>query len=338
MQHHNPSPALTIADLESNPPAMAILGKRKAKPGPLISEEDAAAIFRRHFEAEFAPLPEAEAAKSKFKKTKHEGNSNDIESEEEEENNDSNGDDGEWAGLSDEDSVTEEEENPTIQVVDHSSKQPPKPAAMSKRELKAFMVCIASYRSLHNMALTGYPQSSRPPEQTTPKTEQPLSATSSSSNTLPEDAPSLLAQDLELRRLLAESHLLAPAISASGTTIAPKAFAIGRTRQKATDLRVQALGSKVSIHKQEKMPMNMRKGIVAAADAREAKRRREAKENGVILERETGKKKGRRDRGRDVAVDRPGVGRLKGAELRLSDKDIKSIEGGRDTFGRRSRR
>ncbi|EWG44074.1 hypothetical protein FVEG_05268 [Fusarium verticillioides 7600] len=297
---------------------MAILGKRKAEPEPLVSREDAAAIFRRHFEAEFAPLPEAETARSDFKKTKHEGSSNDIESKEEEDNNNSDGDDGEWGGLSDEDSVTEEQ-NQTIQVVDHSSKQPPKPASMSKRELKAFM-------------------SSRPPEQTIPKTEQSLSATSSSSNTLPEDAPSLLAQDLELRRLLAESHLLAPAISASGTTIAPKAFATGRTRQKATDLRVQALGSKVSIHKQEKMPMNMRKGIVAAADAREAKRRREAKENGVILERETGKKKGRRDRGRDVAVDRPGVGRLKGAELRLSDKDIKSIEGGRDAFGRRSRR
>ncbi|KAF5251940.1 hypothetical protein FANTH_3006 [Fusarium anthophilum] len=302
---------------------MAILGKRKAEPQPLISQEDAAAIFRRHFEAEFAPLPEAEAAKSKFKKTKHEGSSNDIESEEDEDNDNSGGDDGEWGGLSDEDSVTEEEQNLTIQVVDHSSKQPSKPAAMSKRELKAFMET---------------PQSSRPPEQTTPKTEQSLSATSSSSNTLPEDAPSLLAQDLELRRLLAESHLLAPAISASGTTITPKAFATGRTRQKATDLRVQALGSKVSIHKQEKMPMNMRKGIIAAAGAREAKRRREAKENGVILERETSKKKGRRDRGRDVAVDRPGVGRLKGAELRLSDKDIKSIEGGRDAFGRRSRR
>ncbi|KAF5576957.1 swr1-complex 5 [Fusarium pseudocircinatum] len=298
---------------------MAILGKRKAEAEPLVSQEDAAAIFRRHFEAEFAPLPEAETARSDFKKTNHEGSSNDTESKEEEDNNKSDGDDGEWGGLSDEDSVTEEEQNPTIQVVDHSSKQPPKPASMSKRELKAFM-------------------SSRPPQQTIPKTEQSLSATSSSSNTLPEDAPSLLAQDLELRRLLAESHLLAPAISASGTTIAPKAFATGRTRQKATDLRVQALGSKVSIHKQEKMPMNMRKGIVAAADAREAKRRREAKENGVILERETGKKKGRRDRGRDVAVDRPGVGRLKGAELRLSDKDIKSIEGGRDAFGRRSRR
>jgi hypothetical protein len=103
-------------------------------------------------------------------------------------------------------------------------------------------------------------------------------------------------------------------------------------------MRVQALGSNVSIHKQEKMPMNMRKGIVAAADARETKRRREAKENGVILERETSKKKGRRDRGRDIAVDRPGVGRLRGAELRLSDNDIRGIEGGRDAFGRRGRR
>lgn len=103
-------------------------------------------------------------------------------------------------------------------------------------------------------------------------------------------------------------------------------------------MRVQALGSKVSIHKQEKMPMNMRKGIVAAADEREAKRRREAKENGIILERETGKKKGRKDRRRDVAVDRPGVGRLRGAELRLSDRDIQGIESGRDAFGRRGRR
>lgn len=83
--------------------------------------------------------------------------------------------------------------------------------------------------------------------------------------------------------------------------------------------------------------MNMRKGIVAAAGAREAKRRREAKENGVILERETSKK-GRRERKRDLGVDRPGVGRLKGAELRLSDRDIRGIEGTRDTFGRRGRR
>ncbi|KAL4726237.1 swr complex subunit [Fusarium chlamydosporum] len=277
-------------------PAMAVLGKRKAKadPEPAISEEDAAAIFRRHFEAQFAPLPDAKEPKVSAKKTKRDEKSvgddgdngrGDSDSSE----GDDNEDEDEWGGLSGEDSGEEEEEEQAsaIEVVDHSAKQPSMPATMSKRELKAFM-------------------SSRPPDQTFTKPEPTPAATSSSTNDLPEDAPSLLAQDLELRRLIAESHLLAPALSASGTTITPKAFAAGRTRQKATDMRVQALGSKVSIHKQEKMPMNMRKGIVAAADEREAKRRREAKENGIILERETGKKKGRKDRRRDVAVDRPG--------------------------------
>lgn len=187
--------------------------------------------------------------------------------------------------------------------------------------------------------LTQHVQSSRPPDQTVePKAD--TAATTTSSKTLPEDAPTLLAQDLELRRLLAESHLLSRNISTSvsaSAAVEPKSFATGRTRQKATDLRIQALGSGVSIHAQEKMPMNMRKGMVAAAGAREAKRRREARENGVILERETGKKK-RRDRGSGAAVDRPGVGRLKGAELRISERDVKGIEGGRDVFGRRGKR
>ncbi|PNP57829.1 hypothetical protein THARTR1_01987 [Trichoderma harzianum] len=196
---------------------------------------------------------------------------------------------------------------------------------MSKRELKAFM-------------------SSRPPDQTSsPKpTAQPSSSKSSAA--LPEDAPSLLAQDLELRRLIAESHLLqtnkplslAAALSTTASPNAqPKAFSSGRVRQKALDMRIQALGSKTSILKQDKMPMHMRKGINAAAVEREAKRRREAKETGVILERETGKKKRDRKSGGGGGGFGPAVGRLKGAELRISERDVKKIEGTRDTFGRR---
>jgi hypothetical protein len=85
--------------------------------------------------------------------------------------------------------------------------------------------------------------------------------------------------------------------------------------------------------------MNMRKGIVAAAGAREAKRRREAKENGVILERETngGKRKKVKHGRRELGLDRPGVGRLKGAELKITERDVKRIENTRDTFGRRKR-
>lgn len=105
-----------------------------------------------------------------------------------------------------------------------------------------------------------------------------------------------------------------------------RAFAAGRTARKTTDLRVQALGAKGSILDQEKMPMFMRKGIVSTAAAREDKRRREARENGIILEREvkkakTSKKKGRGDR----PVDLPAVGRMRGAELRVSAREAKAI-------------
>ena len=79
--------------------------------------------------------------------------------------------------------------------------------------------------------------------------------------------------------------------------------------------------------------MNIRKGMVAAAATREAKRRREAKESGILLEREVRKKTKQRTRRGDI--DRPGVGRMRGAELRLSDKDVRGIEGTKDVFGRR---
>ncbi|KAL6791894.1 hypothetical protein J3E68DRAFT_409620 [Trichoderma sp. SZMC 28012] len=311
---------------------MAVLGKRKA-PEPTVSTEDAQEIFRRHFEAQFLPLPEA---KRKAKAMEEEDGSED--------DSDSGSEGGEWDGLSnedddddededgseddeDEDEEEDEDDTPVIEVVDHSASQAPTTSTMSKRELKAFM-------------------SSRPPDQTSsPKpTAQPSSSKSSAA--LPEDAPSLLAQDLELRRLIAESHLLqtnkplslAAALSTTSSPNAqPKAFSSGRVRQKALDMRIQALGSKTSILKQEKMPMHMRKGINAAAVEREAKRRREAKETGVILERETGKKKKRDRRGGGGGGNGfgPAVGRMKGAELRISERDVKKIEGTRDTFGRR---
>ncbi|KAL6908754.1 hypothetical protein GGI43DRAFT_154877 [Trichoderma evansii] len=318
---------------------MGVLGKRKA-PEPTISSEDAQEIFRRHFEAQFLPIEEQE--KRKAQKVRR----NEDEDEEEDEDDSDDSGEGEWDGVSgdevsdededdDDDEVDEDEEEdekddaPIIEVVDHSAPQSSKANTMSKRELKAFM-------------------SSRPPDQTSSSSNKPAPTQSSSksSASLPEDAPSLLAQDLELRRLISESHLLQTnrplSLSAALSTTSsgpaePKAFASGRVRQKALDLRIQALGSKMSIHKQEKMPMHMRKGITAAAVEREAKRRREAKESGVILERETGKKKKRDRRGGGDSGGGfgPAVGRLKGAELRISERDVKKIEGTRDTFGRR---
>ncbi|EHK41142.1 hypothetical protein TRIATDRAFT_168625, partial [Trichoderma atroviride IMI 206040] len=306
---------------------MAVLGKRKA-PEPTVSSEDAQEIFRRHFEAQFLPIEEQEKRNSqKVRRIEDEDGSDDSDGSE----------DNEWDGVSgdelsddeddiDDDDEEEEDDAPIIEVVDHSAPQTSKADTMSKRELKAFM-------------------SSRPPDQSSSSKPTPTQP-SSKSTSLPEDAPSLLAQDLELRRLISESHLLqtnrplslSAALSTTSTPGSePKTFSSGRVRQKALDLRIQALGSKTSIHKQEKMPMHMRKGITAAAVEREAKRRREAKESGVILERETGKKQTKRDRrgGGGGGGFGPAVGRLKGAELRISERDVKKIEGTRDTFGRR---
>lgn len=127
-----------------------------------------------------------------------------------------------------------------------------------------------------------------------------------------------LKKDLALQRLLAESHLLE---SSSNPTLS------GKNRHKATDMRLQALGSKTSIFKQEKMPISHRKGIVAKETEREGKRRREARENGIVLEKAKamGKKggEGKRDRG----VGAPAVGKFSGGTLKLSKKDIHEVEG-----------
>jgi hypothetical protein len=138
-----------------------------------------------------------------------------------------------------------------------------------------------------------------------------------------------------LQRLISESHILSAAGAnpshwqsehAAGTATNVRAFAAGRTARKTTDMRVQALGAKGSILSQSKMPMSMRKGIVGAAATKEGKRRREARENGIILERETKKAKITKKKGRgDRPVDLPAVGRLRGAELRVSAREAKAI-------------
>jgi hypothetical protein len=147
-----------------------------------------------------------------------------------------------------------------------------------------------------------------------------------------EDDPleaSHLKNDLELQSLLRESTLLskhAPTYS-SRTSTAPTP-----TRDKLTDLHLQSLGAKSSIFTQKSMPMSHRKGIVAKGKEREGKRRAEAKENGIILEREKKERKvvGKRERG----VGGPSVGKFKGGTLTLSRKDVASIERGSGGGGR----
>lgn len=73
--------------------------------------------------------------------------------------------------------------------------------------------------------------------------------------------------------------------------------------------------------------MSHRQGIHAKATAREAFRRKEAKENGIILERAPISK---RQRGKkEHAVGDPSLGRFSEATLVLSEKDVRKIQGGR---------
>lgn len=168
-------------------------------------------------------------------------------------------------------------------------------------------------------------QSSKPP---------PVGKTASVKKVTPRPAETLedvtdaanLKKDLELQRLLKESHLF----HRPSLTSAPSA-----NREKVTDLRMQALGAKASLFAQQRMPLAHRRGIAAKAVMREEVRRKEAQENGVILEKASKVKRG--DAGkRDRGIGTPAVGKFAGGTLKLSRKDIHEINGPRQVVrGRR---
>ncbi|KAF2824077.1 hypothetical protein CC86DRAFT_297761 [Ophiobolus disseminans] len=277
------------------------LGKRKRisrkdlewpSPSPSLSSdsgdcegEDVQAIFRRAFEGKFKPLP------TEHKKPK-------IEDKEVVQDKETEDDDSDWSGLSD-----EEDE---VEVVEFKDARLD-PDEDSRAEMKAFM-------------------SSKPPTSTsapskslTVKKKQDDSELSEVTN---------LKNDQALQKLLRESHLLST--SSSGTST-PSLSATGIARHKSTDLHLQSLGAKGSVFTQKKMPMAQRKHMVQKARTTEEKRRAAAKEAGIILERPTmGTSAGKRDanRKREQAVGLPSVGKFRGGTLSLSKKDVRSITGG----------
>ncbi|KAF3059442.1 hypothetical protein GL218_04463 [Daldinia childiae] len=302
----------------------AVLGKRKSraqKTEPSLSQEEAQAIFRQHFEAQFAPLDPSLTPS----KPTHIDEPEDLRSDSDDASEDS------WDGVSDSESELELDSDSTphssstvevVEVVTHTSKLPALSTdPLSKRESKAYLSSRVPSSSLDPNASSS-----------TPATKH--------KNAADEDAPSLIKNDLALQRLLSESHLL----SGSGQNNGSIEHA-GRNRHLATDMRLAALGSKSSIFKQAKMPMSHRKGIVAAVTTRETKRRKEARENGIILERpsSTAAKGKPRVRKFEKAVDAPAVGKLRNGMLKLSQKDIAEIQGvdrrsGGRSGGKRRRR
>ncbi|KAI1769235.1 hypothetical protein GGR53DRAFT_461727 [Hypoxylon sp. FL1150] len=305
-----------------------ILGKRKTRAekknveSSAVSQEDAQAIFRRHFEAQFAPLEPSHADPGAETADEVE----DLRSDSEDD-----GSDDSWDGVSgsesDPNSSTTTE---VVEVVTHTSALPTlSNDPLAKRESKAYLS-------------SRVPSSLLDPSSTTAAAKPSKSKTAAD-----EDAPSLLKNDLALQRLLSESHLFSgPGSSSSsgdkGNGNGSGTEHAGRNRHLATDLRLAALGSKASIYKQAKMPMSHRNGINAAAEARESRRRREARENGIVLERPVagGPSTATKGKGgsstrwkREGDVGAPAVGRLQGGMLKLSRKDIAEIQGGDNRRG-----
>ena len=126
-----------------------------------------------------------------------------------------------------------------------------------------------------------------------------------------------LKHDLALQRLLKESHLLEDA-----SDLAPT----GKNRLKALDLRMQELGAKSSLYHQ-KMPSAHRRGIKAKAETKEEKRRRDARENGIILEKPAHKVNKSSSGRREPGVGGPSVAKFAGGTLNLSKSDIFSVKG-----------
>ena len=234
-------------------------------------------IFRKYFESRFEPLGGEEAPTLSL-----------IEQPTGSETDGTTG--SEWSGLSDED-----EPDLPVQVVVHSKPDDGDAKASRSAEFRSFM-------------------SSKVPKDVMPQTSAAMSGEAAE-----EDLSETLnlKHDLDLQRLLKESHLLQKAKSSQS---------LEDHRHRATDSRIQSLGSKASLFQQASMPLSHRKGISAKAASRDASRRDEARETGIILEKAVRSPKGpstRRDRGVDV----PSVGRFRDGALRLSQKDVSSIQG-----------
>jgi Domain of unknown function (DUF4602) len=126
-----------------------------------------------------------------------------------------------------------------------------------------------------------------------------------------------LKHDLELQRLLKESHLLDRSCGAIPTHA---------SRHRAMDLRMQSLGAKSSLFAPGKPPLSRHRGVTAKAKLKQVARRKEATENGIILEKESQTRDGKNVR-RERGIGAPVVGKFRGGTLELSRRDLSDIHG-----------
>ncbi|KAF3407612.1 hypothetical protein DPV78_000924 [Talaromyces pinophilus] len=211
----------------------------------------------------------------------------------EEEEDDEFGDD--FEGFSDNRSESEEEEVMVVEHVDARKED----VMLDKQTRKALL--SAKIPASTDSSATANKQENKPKGEAADNETQNLQ------------------NDLALQRLLKESHLLDSGSSDLNPT--------GKNRHRALDLRLQALGAKKSIFEHNRMPKSHREGIKSKAIKTETNRRREARENGIILEKPVFKQQKSSMKRRERGVGAPAVGKFSGGTLKLSKHDLASIQG-----------
>lgn len=174
-----------------------------------------------------------------------------------------------------------------------------------------------------------------------------------------EDADNL-ENDLKLQRLLSESHILANSMEFSGAELTMQTLdydaPIGNARRRILDQRIRDISSTngTAHRKLEKMPMNMRKGLIKHREERVSKYENEAREAGIILSKVkkgelrnidigkgvtpasdrlgSGKSQNRRVRDRGLKIHSVGKSTRNG--LRISQKEIEKV----NSLGKRRRK
>lgn len=212
-------------------------------------------------------------------------------------------DEPDWSGLSDDDA-------PKVEVIEYKDTRLDSDEEASKALKRAFM-------------------SSKPPTSSTRTAQKPASKKQDKDADDSTDAANL-KNDLALQKLLRDSHILSASSSGAST---PTLTTAGAARHKSTDLHLRSLGAKTSVFTQKKMPMAQRKHMAEKARLTEQKRRHEAREGGIILEKEVREKSKDREKKRERGVGGPSIGRFSGGTLTLSKKDVRSITGGPGSQG-----
>ncbi|KAK6342049.1 hypothetical protein TWF730_001531 [Orbilia blumenaviensis] len=301
--------------------------KRKRTPASASTEDakepsnqDAInAIFRANFEARFgridvAPVipasvdDSAAAAAGSLKKRRRK---DDVSSNEEEEDDDEDEDDDDDDEEDDDDDQNDETTTattttaPEIISYDFSRRGPPPTTKPSPR---TFMSSKPPLSSLNTPAKSQSSQQS-----------SKLSKTEAATEALN------LKNDIALHTLLTESHLLDHKTLTHST---PK------NRHKAIESRIVSLGGN-PLKSGGNIPIAIQKGMKAKQRLKEEKFKREAKENGIVVDKESKRAKERRKNkerqerrrgeGRDAGVGHAKVGKFRGGELRLSRRDVAAM-------------